>query len=730
MRLLKRVFIGLLIVTLLIPSFVFANDGIDNFKFSKEFNLNVGETKGYLIYSDDRNNMPNVRLEDPNIGSTRIVNAGDSRGYYCEITVKQAGTTKLIAEQNGKTIEAIVSVAPITYEFSKALQMTQGETSGFLIYSNNRNIEPKVYTSDASVAEVRMVNSKDERGYYCEIKAIKPGKVTLSVEGGGTVKSTEVLIEKDVISFSKDFNLASGKIQGFLLYSKNRNETPKIYTTDSNIATVRIVNANDPRGYYCEIIPGKPGKTEIVAEMSGMKITKEVTVQNFLVDFSKELSFVPGTESGFLIYPSSKSDDVKIYVEDNSIAEIYKINKDDSRGYYCEIRAKNGGMTSIVVSQNGFTVKKPLTVKKPNLSVNKPLNLVAGAEYGFLVNSDIGNTPPTVRVKDDSIAGVKLVNANDSRGYYCEITGTKAGITDLVVSQYGTEISTKIEVVKFSRGINEVKGGTYGFIVYTADKDTIPSMYTEDGSVATAQIINADDSRGYYCEVSGLKAGTTNVIFERNGVVYKQRVTFREKSIVNGIDVSVYNGTIDWNRVKASGIDFAFVRVGGRYGRTGNIYMDSTFDTNMRGASAAGVETGVYFFTQAISEQEAIEEANIACDRASKYNVKYPIVIDTESLSDGSGESRHNLLSKQERTEVVKAFCEQVKRRGYKPMIYANVSWLNNQLDMQTLAAYDVWVAHFNPVCGYTGKYVCWQYTSTGRVDGISGNVDKNYWYN
>lgn len=191
-----------------------------------------------------------------------------------------------------------------------------------------------------------------------------------------------------------------------------------------------------------------------------------------------------------------------------------------------------------------------------------------------------------------------------------------------------------------------------------------------------------------------------------------------------GIDVSAFQKAIDWAKVKEAGIEFAFIRVGGRYGMSGKFYDDAQFHANMKGANVNNIHTGVYFFSQAITEAEAVEEADYTINKAKSYKVDCPIVIDTESLA----ESRGNAMTTAQRTTVMKAFCERVKALGYVPMIYASTSWLNNQLDMSQLP-YKVWCAQYYSHCEYKGDYDAWQYSSSGSVAGVNGNCDMNYGY-
>ena len=195
---------------------------------------------------------------------------------------------------------------------------------------------------------------------------------------------------------------------------------------------------------------------------------------------------------------------------------------------------------------------------------------------------------------------------------------------------------------------------------------------------------------------------------------------------MNGIDVSSHQGNIDWASVKAAGINFAIIRVGYRGSQTGALVEDSCFKKNIQGATANGINVGVYFFTQATTEAEAVEEASMALTLCSGYNLSYPIFVDTEN---GSGAARANGLDKGTRTACVAAFCKTIANGGRKAGVYASKSWYNNKIDASAFSNYFIWVAQYNTTCNYKGKYNMWQYSSKGSVPGIKGNVDVNIAY-
>lgn len=191
-----------------------------------------------------------------------------------------------------------------------------------------------------------------------------------------------------------------------------------------------------------------------------------------------------------------------------------------------------------------------------------------------------------------------------------------------------------------------------------------------------------------------------------------------------GIDVSRFQGDIDWNAVAADGVEFAFIRVGNRGYGTGKLVEDSTFDDNMQGALDAGINVGVYIYSQAITEEEIREEFQLVMDKIAPYNVKCPIVFDVEKTADASG--RMNQLSVEERTNLTLLFCQLVEEAGHKPIIYHNVEMGALMIDVATLENYDKWLAYYNDDMYYPYEYKIWQYSDKGHVNGIDGDVDLN----
>lgn len=191
-----------------------------------------------------------------------------------------------------------------------------------------------------------------------------------------------------------------------------------------------------------------------------------------------------------------------------------------------------------------------------------------------------------------------------------------------------------------------------------------------------------------------------------------------------GVDVSVHQKDIDWEKVKKAGIDFAMIRLGYRGYGTGEAGLDEKYIENVNGARAAGLDAGVYFFSQAVNAKEAVEEANLVLDSIKDLDVNYPIVFDWELIGDD--DARTDNISVDVLTDCCVAFCETIKSAGYTPMIYQNKRTSIFKLDLNRLKEYEFWLAEYNEEPSYYYDFSMWQYTSSGKVPGIEGRVDMN----
>ena len=278
-------------------------------------------------------------------------------------------------------------------------------------------------------------------------------------------------------------------------------------------------------------------------------------------------------------------------------------------------------------------------------------------------------------------------------------------IADLDAGEYYVEL---LPIEGYRVPLNETKVRVKEKVEYLAIEDISLLIKTEDEVDAQAEDTGIQDARDDA---------------DRTEMTNFRKPTGSSRA---GIDVSKWNGDIDWDKVKAAGVDFAIIRAGYRGSVTGSLVQDPYFEANIKGASTAGIDVGVYFFTQAVNEVEAVEEASAVLRMIQDYQLSYPVFIDTEGAG---GYGRADALDRDMRTLVCEAFCRTIENGGYRGGVYASRNWYNNNLDVNRLDNYYIWLAEYRNIPLYQGYYQMWQYTSKGRIDGIKGNVDLNISY-
>lgn len=258
---------------------------------------------------------------------------------------------------------------------------------------------------------------------------------------------------------------------------------------------------------------------------------------------------------------------------------------------------------------------------------------------------------------------------------------------------------------------------------------------SESESESQAPIVEKEDPQSSVG--GGMNSDTNNGASVDISQVVDKTPSNETQEVTLGIDVARYQGTIDWKKVAESGVDFAMIRVGYRELVTGKIVADSNAKYNMQEATKYGIKIGAYFFSTAITREEAIEEANWVADYIAKYKITYPVVYNCEGYEDS--ENRQYLLTKTQRTDMAITFLDKIAERGYTPMFYASknemegdAKWEASRLQRK----YKIWVAQYPGVpypqtekSSYSGKYDMWQYTNNGTVPGISKPVDMNVAY-
>lgn len=328
-----------------------------------------------------------------------------------------------------------------------------------------------------------------------------------------------------------------------------------------------------------------------------------------------------------------------------------------------------------------------------------------------------------------------IIKLSRTSGYSTTISLARnyvgSGSVKVIVTYYTDGNSTATEAFNITVNVVDMDDGQTklydlnGIELFT-DEDGKDSAYLKDyaacdffyGAIKTTGWQTIEGKTYYYDYnswpvVGNQIIGGIQYTFDEAGVLISE-------NIEKGIDVSLYQKEIDWNQVAASGISFAIIRCGFRGAVSGKLVEDSYFRRNIEGAKAAGIKVGVYFFTQAITEEEALEEADMVLNLCRDYSLDLPIFIDSEEAKNG----RANNLNKQDRTKYTKVFCERITEGGQIAGVYASKVWFYDKLNTPELEKYSIWVAQYNNICDYTGKKDFWQYSSTEKINGIEGNVD------
>lgn len=253
----------------------------------------------------------------------------------------------------------------------------------------------------------------------------------------------------------------------------------------------------------------------------------------------------------------------------------------------------------------------------------------------------------------------------------------------------------------------------------TNNNTTETTNTTAESTVSEATTVSQNTTSSQQTEFNSYQ----NDCFSENN----NRIAYEDDTFYSaaGIDVSSYSGEIDWNQVKNDGIEFAIIRIGGRgYGESGNIYADENAIQNITGAKAAGIEVGAYFFSQAITEEEAKQEAEFILNQLNGTKLELPVAYDFEFIENDT--ARTDNISGEEMTLLAKAFCDTIEKAGYSPIIYGESPDFYKMYNLTELKDIPLWYAEYSKTPDFDYNFSIWQYSDKGNVAGINGNVDMN----
>ena len=570
--------------------------------------------------------------------------------------------------------------------------------------------------------------------------------------------TAKIISEIELKNTKPTWKLSEDKKSYSKKYSKNEKYSTVVEDIYGNKTEVEIdINQIDDKGPVIETSYEYDGKTNTVIvtmnsneEMSDTKPTWNLTQDK--LKYTKTFN---------------KNEKYKTVVEDiygNKTEIEINIEQIDDKGPVIEISyeydKKTNTVTATMSSNEEMNDTKPTwKLSQDKLKYTKEFD--KNEEYKTIVEDIYGNKtevkikinqiddkPPVINLeyvyntKDDTVTAI--MNSDEPLGdtkttwelSKDQMTYTKTYKEDQeyatpVEDIYGNKVWVKIKINTKSFTYTNNKGPNIKVkYLYDSNEQVTVYIVSDKELKNTKPTWNLSEDRFTYTKTfKNNESYTTNVVdIEGNEVKVSILVKFF-KNTLKGIDVSEFQKIIDWQQVKNTGIDFAIIRAGYRGWGSEKLVTDMFFDRNIKEATKVGMDIGIYFFTQAVTEDEAREEARYTVNLLSKYNVpiRYPIAIDTERTPPGNG--RGDGISKSQRTKVVQAFCQKIEKAGYKSMIYGNRNWLLNDLEIENLSQYDIWLADYINTTSYKYPYTIWQYTSSGTVNGIAGRVDMNIGY-
>ena len=481
---------------------------------------------------------------------------------------------------------------------------------------------------------------------------------------------------------------------------------------------------------------GKKTTLEFHSVEEDLSITFNLEDGKRATGYPFEVSIKPINAKEEAIIKTDEDKDGIIYI-DKIAAGDYEIEVTMAVGYLI-LGKKEATVAPKAVYKKVEVAEKIVSQNEVNLSTEDGQYGVHSNDTSTTANTDT-QEPENETVVNKIEEKVPLLDDNGIRVYYyipvLDVSENKyltlidGTVTDLeaVLDEKGYLVSGKraIEAEPYFENIVLIDSN-YNLLKYngnTIKAEKIAPTTTQTTTTITYYGWQVLDGKTYYYDSDGeMVTGHRDIAgikyyFNSNGVL----------SSKVGIDVSYWQGVIDWAKVKEAGVDFAILRIGFMGWTSGALISDSTFARNIAGAKAAGIKVGVYFYDAAITTQEAVEEASMCLELLGGKSLDYPIFIDME---DSGSTARNKDLTTEQRTLICQAFCNTIKNSGYKAGIYSSSSYLTSRLNMSSLSNNYVWVANWGVSTPYySGHYDLWQYSQSGVINGISGVVDMNISY-
>ena len=572
------------------------------------------------------------------------------------------------------------------------------------------------------------------------ITAVAPGDVTITatakdgsnVSGSHTIKVSAPNVAVTSVALGKtSLELAVDGTYTLTATVKPANASNTAVTWSSSDETIAKVDSTGKvtavKAGNATITATANSDTNIKASCTVTVSTANVAVTSVTLDKTSLDLAVNGTYTlTATVAPANASNKAVSWVSSNeSIAKV------EGEGKVTALKDGTATITVTAKDGSGKTASCKVTVSNVSaITLDKTsMELAVNGTHTLVATTTPAGAAVTWTSSDATVAkveGGKVTALKDGTATITAKAGEKTATCKVTV---GKKYDPKTDTTKLLKD----KGGNQMYILVNGQyvEAKVADYYKSNVTFYKKETVTKYvytgwqnlDGKTYYFDKNGNKVTGQQVI---QGAKYNFNSdgTLNNGSGVLGIDVSTHNGNIDWNKVKSSGVSYVIIRTGYRGSTQGSLVEDNKFRQNIKGATNAGLKVGVYFFSQAINEVEAVEEASMVLSQIKGYKLAYPVFIDVEP----SG-GRADGLSTGDRTKVVNAFCQTIQNNGYKAGIYANKSWFTNKLNTSALSGYKIWLAQYNSTVTYKGRYDMWQYSDKGKINGISGNVDMNLSY-
>ena len=651
------------------------------------------------------------------------------------VTGVSAGTANITAKAGDKTATCVVTVEAAQPIPVASITLSKKDIVLDLVSNKTATITATVLPADATNPELTWessipeVASVDSTG---KVVALKKGITTIIVRSveDKTIQAVCGVEVKEGVSMTISqealaLDLVSIKTATLVATISGASSSAVTWTSsNTSVATV------DNGGKVTAVGVGEAVITVTSVEDPNVSVSCSVVVtatNATLISLDQVVGFIYETGTLKLTATTTPANlPVQWESSNKAVATV------DNKGTVTGVAAGTADITAFVEQADGtkLTAKCTVMVEKLLKLEKTTLSMVAGSTGTVTITlGDEGDG--TLQAFSANPSALKVSIINKSLVLDALAINPSVGVTVAYTTKSGTRVSQDIYVSITDDGTKLTdKSGKQLYVLGADGKYTEASasdyykydtFYVQTTRYTGWQTING---KVFFFNVDGKYVTGEQVI---QGAKYKfgSDGALVTGDGVFGIDVSKWNGTIDWNAVKNSGVNYVIIRCGYRGSSKGSLIEDPKFEKNIKGATAAGLKVGVYFFTQAINEVEAVEEASMVLGLIKNYKISYPVFLDVES----SG-GRADGLDSATRTKVIKAFCETIENSGYTAGIYANKSWFEKKMDVSQLTKYKIWLAQYAAAPTYTkSKVDLWQYKSTGKVSGISGNVDLNISY-